>query len=47
MKKKILITGCSSGLGVFLVNKFQSEGHDVFQHLGKKHYDLSDINACK
>jgi short-subunit dehydrogenase len=47
MKKKILITGCSSGLGIFLVNKFQSEGHDVFQHLGKKHYDLSDINDIK
>ena len=47
MKKKILITGCSSGLGIFLVNKFQSKGHDVFQHLGKKHYDLSDINDIK
>ena len=47
MKKKILITGCSSGLGIFLVNKFESEGHDVLQHLGKKHYDLSDISDIK
>lgn len=47
MKKKILITGCSSGLGGYLVNKFESEGHNVLQHLGKKHYDLSDISYVK
>jgi short-subunit dehydrogenase len=47
MKKKILITGCSSGLGSFLANKFEREGHDVLQHLGKKHYDLSDISDVK
>ena len=47
MKKKILITGCSLGLGEFLVKKFESEGHSVLQHLGKKHYDLSDISDIK
>ena len=47
MKKKILITGCSSGLGIFLADKFKNEGHDVLQHLGKKHYDLSNISEVK
>lgn len=42
MKKfKVLITGCSSGLGLHLANKFEKEGHFVFRHEGRKHFDLS------
>lgn len=40
-KSKVLITGCSSGLGVKLSEKFKKENHIVFEHLGKKHFDLS------
>lgn len=47
MKRKILITGCSSGLGVFLAEKFEQEGHDVFKHMGKKHHDLSNVDSLK
>jgi len=46
MKKySILITGCSSGLGTFLANKFESEGHMVMRHLGKNHHDLSTLEG--
>ena len=38
----ILITGANSGLGKYLVTKFISEGHNVFEHNGSKHYDLSN-----
>ena len=38
----ILITGANSGLGKFLVTKFINEGHNVFEHNGSKHYDLSN-----
>ena len=48
MKKfKVLITGCSSGLGLHLANKFEKEGHFVFRHEGKKHFDLSKIEEVK
>lgn len=40
MKKKVLITGTSRGLGYQLAKKFETEGHNVFQHFGKKDYDL-------
>jgi len=40
-KFKVLITGCSSGLGLHLANKFEKEGHFVFRHEGRKHFDLS------
>ena len=40
-KYNILITGCSSGLGAHLSGKFKSEGHNVLQHAGSKHHDLS------
>lgn len=38
---KVLITGANSGLGKHLVSKFTSKGYDVFEHKGRKHYDLS------
>lgn len=41
MKKNILITGCSSGLGKELAKKFKTEGHNIIYHLGRSHYDLS------
>ncbi len=40
-KFRILITGCSSGLGFYLANKFEDEGHFVFRHLGRSHFDLT------
>jgi short-subunit dehydrogenase len=43
-KPKVLITGCSSGLGVFLAEKFEKEGHKVLRHNGKLHFDLSNQN---
>ena len=50
-KFRILITGCSTGLGFHLANKFENEGHFVFRHLGRNHFDLtnqSDISRlCK
>lgn len=36
----ILITGCSSGLGLALADKFESTGHKVMRHNGRAHYDL-------
>ena len=41
MKKNVLITGASRGLGYQLAKKFEKEGHNVFQHFGKKDYDLN------
>ena len=41
MKDRVLITGASSGLGAHLVDKFESEGHEIMHHGGRKHYDLS------
>jgi short-subunit dehydrogenase len=40
-KYNILVTGCSAGLGAHLSKKFESEGHRVLQHAGRKHHDLS------
>ena len=41
-KHKVLITGCSSGLGKYLAEKFEKEGHQVLRHNGKLHYDLNN-----
>jgi len=46
-KFRILITGCSSGLGFHLANKFENEGHFVFRHEGRKHYDLTNADEVK
>jgi short-subunit dehydrogenase len=43
----VLITGCSSGLGRALANKFESSGHEVMRHNGSKHYDLSNTQDIK
>ena len=42
MKKTVLITGASRGLGYQLAKKFEEEGHNVFRHLGKRDYDLNN-----
>ena len=47
MKSKVLITGASSGLGVYLSSKFEREGHEVFRHEGRKHFDLSKIEEIE
>lgn len=48
MKKfRVLITGCSSGLGYHLANKFEAEDHFVFRHEGRKHFDLTKDNEVK
>jgi len=47
MKNKVLITGTSSGLGKHLVQKFENEGHEVFSHNGKKHYDLRNLSEVE
>jgi short-subunit dehydrogenase len=44
---KVLITGANSGLGVHLVSKFTDEKYEVFEHKGRKHYDLSLHNDIK
>lgn len=46
-KFRVLITGCSSGLGFHLANKFENEGHFVFRHEGRKHYDLTNADEVK
>ena len=40
-KYNILITGCSSGLGNYLVKKFELEGHLILKHMGRMDKDLS------
>ncbi len=47
IKDNVLITGCSSGLGVFLAEKFESMGHKVIKHNGRKHFDLNNIEDIK
>jgi len=42
-KKTVLITGASSGLGKFLSEKFKLQGHRVLEHMGKKHYNLNNL----
>tara|TARA_Y200000002_G_scaffold354460_1_gene334720 strand:+ start:119 stop:700 length:582 start_codon:yes stop_codon:yes gene_type:complete len=44
MSENVLITGTSRGLGIYLADKFTSEGHIVFKHNGRSHFDISDIN---
>tara|TARA_R100000234_G_scaffold103236_1_gene72657 strand:+ start:901 stop:1494 length:594 start_codon:yes stop_codon:yes gene_type:complete len=44
-KYKALITGCSSGLGIHLANKFEEQGHDVLRHYGRSHHDLSTMQG--
>jgi short-subunit dehydrogenase len=38
----ILITGANSGLGKHLVTKFKSKGHNILEHNGSKHYNLTN-----
>ena len=45
MKETVLITGATRGLGYCLANKFEEEGHSIFRHMGKTHYDLKDLNS--
>jgi len=42
--KKVLITGASSGLGIHLSHKFESKGHEVIRHNGKKQFNLTNSN---
>ena len=44
-KYNVLITGCSSGLGIHLANKFEEQGHDVLRHYGRSHHDLSTMQG--
>ena len=44
MNENVLITGTSRGLGVYLAEKFISEGHNVLRHNGRDHFDISDID---
>ena len=47
MKKNILITGASRGLGYKLAKKFEKEGHNVLKHLGKSDYNLNSQNEIE
>lgn len=47
MKKTVLITGASRGLGYQLSKKFEEEGHNVLKHLGKRDYDLNNQNEIE
>lgn len=47
MKKKVLITGTSKGLGYQLAKKFEKEGHSVLKHFGKRDYNLSSQMEIK
>ena len=44
---KILVTGTDSGFGRYLVEKFMSEGYDIFPHHGRKDYDLRNVNEIE
>jgi len=46
-KFRILITGCSSGLGSYLASKFEDEGNFVFRHEGRKHFDLASPGGIR
>ena len=46
-KKTILVTGCSSGLGPHIANKFEQEEHSVLRHQGRKHFDISNIKEVE
>lgn len=47
MKQTVMITGALSGLGIHLWKKFESEGHTVFSHQGRKHFDLTKVDDVK
>ena len=47
MKKPVLITGASRGLGYQLAKKFEKEGHNVLKHLGKSDYNLKNQNEIE
>ena len=47
MKKNVLITGASRGLGYQLAKKFEKEGHNVLKHLGKSDYNLNSQNEIE
>ena len=47
MKKKVLITGTSKGLGYQLAKKFEKEGHSVLKHFGKRDYNLNSQMEIK
>lgn len=46
-KKPVLVTGASSGLGVYLCDEFERNGHEVIRHGGRKHLDLSVVEDIK
>jgi len=47
MKKRVLVTGASTGLGVSLLKKFEDEGHFVLRHMGRKQFDLRERSAIE
>ena len=47
MKKTVLITGASRGLGYQLAKKFEEEGHNVLKHLGKSDHNLNKQNEIE
>ena len=47
MKKPVLITGASRGLGYQLAKKFEEEGHNVLKHLGKSDHNLNNQNEIE
>lgn len=46
-KYNVLITGCSSGLGAYMSDVFESNGHKVLRHMGSKHHDLSTLDGIE
>ena len=47
MKKTVLITGASRGLGYQLAKKLEEEGHNVLKHFGKSDYNLNSQNEIE
>lgn len=44
---RVLITGTSTGLGFYLSQKFESEGHFVLRHKGRSHLDLKNLHDIR
>lgn len=42
MKDTVLVTGDTSGLGSYLIKKFEKEGHKIMRHGGRQNYNLSN-----